>query len=62
MKIFGTRPSAALNYYENDMRRELAQVTDKARAAKIHQVLIERALKSGLDAYAQFRAVTEPIR
>jgi hypothetical protein len=43
-----------------DMYHEIAESVAKAKAARIHPVLIERALKSAADSFAQVRAMTEP--
>ena len=49
-------------YTIEDMNREIAESVAKAQAARIHPVLIERALKSAADSFAQVRAMTEPMR
>jgi hypothetical protein len=48
-------------YTVEDLYREIAEGVAKAKAAHIHPVLIERALKSAADSFAQIRAMTEPV-
>jgi hypothetical protein len=47
-------------YTVEDMYHDIAESIAKAKAARIHPVLIERALKSAADSFAQIRAMTEP--
>ena len=49
-------------YSLEDMHDDIAKSIAKAKAARIHPVLIERALKSKADSFAQIRAMTEPLR
>jgi hypothetical protein len=44
-----------------DLHKEIGESVAKAKAARIHPVLIERALKSAADSFAQMRAMTEPV-
>jgi hypothetical protein len=44
-----------------DLHREIGESVAKAKAARVHAVLIERALKSAADSFAQIRAMTEPV-
>jgi hypothetical protein len=48
-------------YTLEDMHRGIAESIAKAKAARIHPVLIERALKSAADSFAQIRAMTEAV-
>jgi hypothetical protein len=48
-------------YTLEDMHREIAESVAKAKAARVHPVLIERALKSAADSFAQIRAMTDPV-
>jgi hypothetical protein len=47
-------------YSIEDMHREIGESISRAKEARIHPVLIERALKSAADSFAQIRAMTEP--
>jgi hypothetical protein len=47
-------------YSIEDMHREIGESIARAKEARIHPVLIERALKSAADSFAQIRAMTEP--
>jgi hypothetical protein len=47
-------------YSIEDLHREIAESVAKAKAAHIYPVVIERALKSAADSFAQVRAMTEP--
>ena len=47
-------------YSIEDMHREIGESISRAKDARIHPVLIERALKSTADSFAQIRAMTEP--
>jgi hypothetical protein len=42
-----------------DLHNDIAESLAKAKAARIHPVLIERALKSAADSFAPIRAMTE---
>src|ERR1700735_3323953 len=44
-----------------DLHHAIAESVAQAKAARIHPVLIERALKSAADSFAQHRAVSEPM-
>ena len=48
-------------YTLEDMHRDIAESVAKAKAARVHSVLIERALKSAVDSFAQIRAMTEAV-
>jgi hypothetical protein len=48
-------------YTLEDMHREIAESVAKAKAARVHPVMIERALKSAADSFAQMRATTEAV-
>ena len=48
-------------YTLDDMHRHIAESVAKAKTARIHPVLIERALKSAADSLAQIRAMTESV-
>jgi hypothetical protein len=43
------------------LHQEIGESISRAKAARIHPVLIERALKSAADSFAQIRAMTEPV-
>lgn len=43
-----------------DLHHDIAESVAKAKEARIHPVLIERALKSAANSFAQMRAMTEP--
>jgi hypothetical protein len=44
-----------------DLHKEIGESIAKAKAARIHPVLMERALKSAADSFAQIRAMTEAV-
>ena len=48
-----------LGYSIEDLHKEIGESIAKAKAAHIHPVVIERALKSAADSFAQIRAMTE---
>jgi hypothetical protein len=48
-------------YSIEDMHREIGESISRAKEARIHPVLIERALKSAADSFAQIRAMTESV-
>jgi hypothetical protein len=48
-------------YSIEDLHREIAEGVAKAKAARLHPAVIERALKSAADSFAQVRAMTEPV-
>jgi hypothetical protein len=50
----------APTYSIEDLRKEIGESISRAKQARIHPVLIERALKSAADSFAQIRAMTEP--
>ena len=50
----------APTYSIEDLRKEIGESISRAKQARIHPVLIERALKSAADLFAQIRAMTEP--
>jgi hypothetical protein len=43
------------------LHQEIGESVAKAKAAHIHPVLIERALKSAADSFAQIRAMTSAV-
>jgi hypothetical protein len=43
------------------LHQEIGESISRAKAARIHPVLIERALKSAADSFAQVRAMTESV-
>jgi|HubBroStandDraft_3_1064219.scaffolds.fasta_scaffold2334350_1 hypothetical protein len=51
----------APTYAIEDLHQEIGQAIAKAKASRIHPVLIERALKSAADSFAQHRAMSEPM-
>jgi hypothetical protein len=58
--IFRKKPDAEPGYTIDDLRSDIGAAIAKAREARIHPVMIERALKSAADSFAQIRAMTEP--
>jgi hypothetical protein len=44
-----------------DLHKEIGDSISRAKAARIHPVVIERALKSAADSFAQMRAMTEAV-
>jgi hypothetical protein len=48
-------------YTVEDMYSDIADSVAKAKAARLHPAVIERALKSASDSFAQVRAMTEAI-
>ena len=44
-----------------DLHKEIGDSISRAKAARIHPVVIERALKSAADSFAQMRALTEAV-
>jgi hypothetical protein len=44
-----------------NLHKEIGESVAKAKAAHIHPVVIERALKSAADSFAQHRAMSEPM-
>lgn len=59
--IFRKEPDAKPRYTIDDLRSDIGAAIAKAREARIHPVLIERALKSAADSFAQIRAMTEAV-
>jgi hypothetical protein len=59
--IFRKQPDAEPRYTIDDLRSDIGAAIAKAREARIHPVLIERALKSAADSFAQVRAMTESV-
>jgi hypothetical protein len=51
----------ATTYSIEDLHREIGQSVAKAKAARLHPAVIERALKSAADSFAQVRAMTEAV-
>jgi hypothetical protein len=51
----------APTYSIEDLHKEIGDSISRAKAARIHPMLIERALKSAADSFAQVRAMTEPV-
>jgi hypothetical protein len=58
--IFRKQSDAAPSYSLDDLRSDIGAAIAKARQARIHPVMIERALKSAADSFAQIRAMMEP--
>jgi hypothetical protein len=48
-------------YSIEDLHRKIAESVAKAKAARLHPAVIERALKSAADSFAQVRAMTESV-
>jgi hypothetical protein len=48
-------------YSLDDLYRDIAASVAKAKSAHVHPAVIERALKSAADSFAQIRAMTESI-
>jgi hypothetical protein len=46
-------------YSIGDLHKEIGESISRAKEARIHPVLIERALNSAADSFAQHRAMTE---
>jgi hypothetical protein len=44
-----------------DLHSDIAESVAKAKAARLHPAVIERALKSASDSFAQLRAMTESV-
>jgi hypothetical protein len=48
-------------YSIETLHQEIGEIISRAKPARIHPVLIERALKSAADSFAQIRAMTEAV-
>jgi len=62
MSIFPKQPDAEPPRYSiDDLRRDIGEAIAKARDARIHSVVIERACHAAGDAIAMHRATMEPV-
>jgi hypothetical protein len=61
MRIFCKQPDNEPKYSLEDLRSDVAKAIEKARAARIHPVEIERAVHAAADWIAQHRALNTPI-
>ena len=61
MGIFRKQPANEPKYSLDDLRRDIGQAIEKARAARIHPIEIERAIHATADWIAQHRALNTSI-
>ena len=61
MSIFRKQPDAEPRYTLDDLRRDIGAAIAKARDARIHRVIIERALHGAADAIAQQHATMTSV-
>ena len=61
MGIFRKQPDNEPSYSLDDLRSDIGKAMEKARAAHIHPIEIERAVHAIADWQAQRRAMTEAV-
>jgi hypothetical protein len=61
MGIFRKQPDNKPSYSLDDLRNEIGEAIEKARAARIHPIEIERTVHAIADWQAQRRAVTTAV-
>jgi hypothetical protein len=61
MGIFRKQPDNEPSYSLDDLRSDIGKAIEKARAARIHPIEIERAVHAAADWIAQHRALNTPI-
>jgi hypothetical protein len=61
MRIFEKQPDIEPRYSLDDLRRDIGMAIEKARAARIHSIEIERAVHAIADWQAQRRATTTAV-
>ena len=61
MGIFRKQPDSDPRYSLDDLRSDVGKAIEKARAARIHPIEIERTVHAAADWIAQHRALNAPI-
>jgi hypothetical protein len=61
MGIFRKQPDSEPRYSLDDLRRDIAEAIERARASRIHPVEIERAVHAIADWQSQRRATTTAV-
>jgi hypothetical protein len=61
MRIFRKQPDSEPRYSLDDLRRDIGEAIEKARAPRIHPIEIERAVHAIADWRARRRATTAAV-